>query len=563
MGSPVRRILLVEHDTAEARRIRRACRGSGGALRITVYAELHEVECILRVPTHRYDLVVIDLGNPECAGHELFQAPNDELWRPPVLLLVDPGEEHRAAEWIERGAADALIKDANGGYLTLLSSKLTRVIDAHFESLARRRAEAELRERAERNRIVLDHVTEGVVTIDEHGNVESFNPAAETIFGHRADEVIGRNVKMLMAGDDHRNHDAYLRRHLETGKGGIIGKGREVVARRKDGTTFPVEITIDEVRFGGRSLFTGIVRDITERELAEKALAQAKQMTESANRAKSEFLANMSHELRTPLTAIIGFAEVMQNQMLGPLGNERYLEYIEHIGNSGRHLLNLIEDILDVSRIEAGRLKLDEGEVDLTSIIESSLHLLREQTAKARLEIKMKIPDDLPCLYADERRIKQILFNLLSNAVKFTPEGGEVRIEACVDSAGGLKFTVADTGIGIARKDIPKAFSPFGQVDSRLQRRYEGTGLGLPLVKSLVELHGGALKLSSRVGRGTTVTVRFPAGRKAQPRAATSRRAASFPTSQAPASPAAKIAAPHSPDASPAATVVPLRRETG
>jgi PAS domain S-box-containing protein len=549
LNSPVRRVLLVEHDTAEAWRIRNACHSDSGALQVTHCASEDEAERILRVPPHRYDLLVLNLENSSHTGYERFLASDNQPWKPPVLMLANPGDEQQAAEWIGQGVADALIKDANGGYLALLPSKLTRVINSHFDSLARRRAENELRERAERNRIILDHVTEGIITLDERGNIESFNPAAETIFGYLADEVIGHNVKILMAVDDHDIYpggdDTYLRHYIETGKGKTIGKSHEIMALRKNGSTFPAELTVDEVRFGGRLLFTSILRDITEHKLAEKALAQANEAASIASRTKNEFLANTSHELRTPLTAIIGFAEVIQNQMLGPLGNERYLEYITHISNSSHHLLELVEDILDASRIETGQLKLDRLDIDLTHIIEAVLRSLREQAQEAGLELSAKVAKDLPPVYADKDRVRQILRNLLLNAIKFTPHGGKVQVKACADSKGRMRITITDTGIGIAKQDIAKAFSQFGQVDGRLQRLYEGAGLGLPLVKSLVELHGGDLKLTSRVGQGTTVTIHFPVGRKQQ----TPHRTATAATT----SPAAKAVA----------TIIPLRRETG
>jgi PAS domain S-box-containing protein len=261
--------------------------------------------------------------------------------------------------------------------------------------------------------------------------------------------------------------------------------------------------------------YRGTASDITREVLAQRSLRQAKEQAETASRAKSEFLANMSHELRTPLNAILGFAEIIRDRLLGPI-TDRYAEYAQDIHSSGSHLLGIINDILDLSKVEAGRVELVEEIVDLQTIIRSVVLLLRERVANAELTLKTELPDALLLLRADERKLKQVLMNLLSNAVKFTPPGGEILVHARVESQHGVVIEVADNGIGIAPEDIERALSPFGQVDSRLSRRYEGTGLGLPLARALAELHGGTLMLESALGRGTIVRVTLPADRLVQ-----------------------------------------------
>ena len=250
-------------------------------------------------------------------------------------------------------------------------------------------------------------------------------------------------------------------------------------------------------------------------ELKESAahLDQARKQAELANRAKSEFLANMSHELRTPLNAIIGFSDMIRGQTFGPIGSPKYVEYVKDISDSGMHLLALINDILDLSRIEVSKDEPREQVIDVVKAIGSCLNLVRERAETAGVSLRSEVANAPPPLYADERKLKQILINLLSNATKFTLAGGKVTIRAWSRPDDGYVFQVSDTGVGIALEDIPKALAPFQQIDSDLNRKYEGTGLGLPLTKSLVELHGGSLNLQSEVGVGTTATVRFPAER--------------------------------------------------
>ena len=259
--------------------------------------------------------------------------------------------------------------------------------------------------------------------------------------------------------------------------------------------------------------FRGTAQDISELQRREQALLRAKEAAEFANRTKSEFLASMSHELRTPLNAIIGFSEIMDREMLGPLGNPRYKGYATDISDSAGHLLELINDILDAAKIEAGEMSLAEETVDPRNLVESVRRLIAPRAERAKLRLDVHLAEKLPALRVDKTKLKQILINLLSNAVKFTPEGGRVSLSAEVADTGEFLFLVGDSGIGIAPDDMARAMAPFGQVDSRLSRKYEGTGLGLPLAKRLTELHGGAFELVSQPELGTTVTVRLPASR--------------------------------------------------
>jgi len=265
---------------------------------------------------------------------------------------------------------------------------------------------------------------------------------------------------------------------------------------------------------GSRLAATQAELDRTNRriETASSDLARAHAEAEAASRAKSEFLANMSHELRTPLNAIIGFAEVIERETFGPTG-ARYREYAGDINGSGRHLLQVINDILDLAKVEAGQMQLHEARLDPALVMQGCVRLIKPRAAKTNVRIYTAFDPNLPILLADEARLRQIALNLLSNAVKFTKAGGRVSISTGLDSAGGITIAVTDTGIGMTADDIQIALEPFRQVTSSLSRSNEGTGLGLPLTKTLVELHGSRLDIASVPGRGTTVMVTFPPSR--------------------------------------------------
>lgn len=259
--------------------------------------------------------------------------------------------------------------------------------------------------------------------------------------------------------------------------------------------------------------YRGTGADVTVEVEALEALREAKERAEAASRAKSDFLANMSHELRTPLNAIIGFSEVIKAQIFGSIENQRYVGYAADVHGAGLHLLSLINDILDLSKIEAGKGELDESTVDIAAVVNWAVRLTRERMQNHGLVCTVLGAEAPILMRADERRVKQIVVNLLSNAIKFTPSGGRITIAATAEPGHDLSVSIADTGIGIAEEDIPKALAPFDQINGGMNRKFEGTGLGLSLTKSLVELHQGSLKIESAVGIGTTVTFTLPARR--------------------------------------------------
>ncbi|NQV83097.1 MAG: PAS domain S-box protein [Rhodospirillales bacterium] len=549
----------------------------------------------------------------------------------------------------------------------------------------------ELEKASQRQAAILKHAAEGIITADEMGAIESFNPMAEQMFGYKADEVIGQNLKILMATGHAGKHDGYIDNYKKTGKGKILGvRERELMARRKDGTLFPFELNVAEFILGGEKKFIGTMHDIAirkkieedarvvaehqallqavaqaaneartvevameaclgavcehtgwpighafvlstddpdvlvpsgiwnlaaperfaefrkatesividksdgllgrvkangkpiwifdlgedekflrgrlaksiglqsafafpvlvrgkvaavmeffsdelqaeddqmlaimsqigaqigqviERNRALEQLADAMEKTELANRAKTEFLANMSHELRTPLNSIIGFCEIVCNEVFGPIDNPRYADYLSDIHSSGKHLLELINDILDVSKVEAGAMALSEDVLEVEEVIWDSVRVVKGRAEESKIALSISVDRTFPRLKADSIRVKQMLLNLLSNAIKFTPKGGSIRVDAKIEPGGCMALAVTDTGIGIAESELQKVLEPFIQASSGLARSHEGTGLGLYLVKSLIEEHGGTFEITSRLDHGTTATVRFPAER--------------------------------------------------
>jgi two-component system cell cycle sensor histidine kinase PleC len=326
--------------------------------------------------------------------------------------------------------------------------------------------------------------------------------APEDLFGKMRPEFVAD------AGNDPekwRQHKATLDRHEAF-------RDFEFAIQHPDGRRRYVSVTGKPV-FDANGVFCGYrggAREISDRVLASQRDTEARRAAETANRAKSVFLANMSHELRTPLNAVIGFASVLVAERFGPLGNAKYREYARDIHDSGTHLLEVINDVLDLSKVEAGKMQFVEVEVDLPELIGRAIRLVAGKASEKGLSIETDLSERLPGVLADELLMRQILVNLLSNAVKFTPEGGSVTVRCALHAEGDLTIEVTDSGIGIAAEHIPCLGTPFYQIEDRYARQFEGTGLGLALVKQMVEMHQGDLHFTSEIGVGTTVTVTFP-----------------------------------------------------
>jgi PAS domain S-box-containing protein len=360
---------------------------------------------------------------------------------------------------------------------------------------------------------IVENAEEGIVSVDSEQRIIIFNRGAEEIFGYAASDVLGRRLGILLPKRYRAGHRAHLAAFGSFDRRPPrMAERSEVFGRRKNGEEFPIEASIMRSDLGDEAVFTAIIRDGTERKRAELALRAAIEQAERASNAKSTFLANMSHELRTPLNTVIGFAEMMEMQTFGPLG-DAYLSYARNIHESGQHLLDIINDILDIAKIEAGQQQVHDADVSMPAVVAAMLRLVRARAEKAGLGFAVELPPDLPLLRADERLIKQILLNLLSNAIKFTPTGGRIMIKAAYCTDGRLALTVADTGVGMDPAKVPLALQPFVQIDSSLCRKSPGAGLGLSLVRSFAELHGANLSIESAIGTGTTVTIRFPTSR--------------------------------------------------
>lgn len=284
--------------------------------------------------------------------------------------------------------------------------------------------------------------------------------------------------------------------------------------RGSDGTVFPISFSAESIEMDGETMVLIIGRDIRAEKRREEELRKSRDAAELANRTKSEFMANMSHELRTPLNAILGFSEIIEREVLGPLGDARYKGYAADVYRSGKDLLLIINDILDLSKVEAGRLEMYPSEVDTEELLTQCIRLVRARSQEAGLVLDYKVTPETFTFSADRRLCKQILLNLLTNSIKFTDSGGHIYVTAEQVQNGGCRLIVEDTGSGMSEEEIEKALTPFGQVDGTMTRRHEGTGLGLPLVAAFVDVHKGTLDISSAKGMGTKITVTLPDAEK-------------------------------------------------
>lgn len=370
---------------------------------------------------------------------------------------------------------------------------------------------SELKARVAEMRTIIDTATDGVVLIDPDGNIQSISRPAEALFGFDSDDVAGKPFASLFAIESQRAARDYLAGLSEPGVASVLNDGREVIGREAEGRFIPLFMTIG--RLPEDSGFCAVVRDITQWKRAEEDLTQARAVAERASSQKTDFLARISHEIRTPLNAIIGFSELMVDEKFGPVSNDRYRDYLRDINRSGNHVLDLVNDLLDISKIEAGQQEMDYEAVSLNDTLAETVALMQPQANRERVIIRSSFASRVPEVVADLRSIRQIALNVLSNAIRYTQAGGQVIVSTAYEASGDVVMRVRDTGVGMNQAEIEQALKPFKQINALRRGRGDGTGLGLPLTKAMVEANRARFTISSTPGEGTLVEVAFPSTR--------------------------------------------------
>ncbi|UVC17167.1 PAS domain S-box protein [Mesorhizobium onobrychidis] len=370
---------------------------------------------------------------------------------------------------------------------------------------------SELKARIAEMRTIIDTATDGVVLIGRDGTIRSISRPAEALFGFDSDEVTGKPFVSLFAIESQRAARDYLDGLSEPGVASVLNDGREVIGREAQGRFIPLFMTIGSLP--NDSGFCAVVRDITQWKRAEEDLTQARAVAERASSQKTDFLARISHEIRTPLNAIIGFSELMVDEKFGPVANDRYRDYLRDINRSGNHVLDLVNDLLDISKIEAGQQEMAYEAVSLNDTLAETVAMMQPQANRERVIIRSSFASRLPEVVADLRSVRQIALNILSNAIRYTQAGGQVIVSTAYEISGDVVMRVRDTGIGMSQSDIEQALKPFKQINALKRGRGDGTGLGLPLTKAMVEANRARFTINSTPGEGTLVEVAFPSTR--------------------------------------------------
>ncbi|MGB7432285.1 MAG: ATP-binding protein, partial [Ahrensia sp.] len=358
---------------------------------------------------------------------------------------------------------------------------------------------------------ILDIASDAVVILKKDGTIRSINGPGEALFGYDKATLEGKSFAYLFAHESQRTSMDYLRGMTDTAISSVLNEGREVLGREQNGGFIPLFMTMGTLP--ATDAICAVLRDITPWKQTEQALKEAKQQAEQASTSKSEFLAKISHEIRTPLNAIIGFSDLIAEERFGALNNQRYKDYLTDINKSGRHVLELVNDLLDISKIESGNQELSFEAVDLNAAVDDAMVMVQPQAARERIIMRSSYDPKLPGVVADVRSVRQIVLNLLSNSVRFTHTGGLVVVSTAYNPDSGVVLRVKDTGIGMTAKEIQTALMPFQQVADRSAKTNEGTGLGLPLTKALVEANRAEFSIHSEPGRGTIVEILFPQSR--------------------------------------------------
>lgn len=436
------------------------------------------------------------------AGPEGLVDEEDESARPAMRLVTRDGTEKlceahlRSVRWQENRALMLAIRPAS------LFSPPMDGPDGEGD---------DLQDRIQELSAILDTATDGVVLVAPSGEIRSVNSSAEALFGFESEELVGKPFTALFAVESQREAGDYLNSLSDNGVASVLNDGREVIGREAQGRFIPLFMTMGKLP-SDRG-YCAVMRDITQWKRAEEELTQARGQAEHASSQKTDFLARISHEVRTPLNAIIGFSELMIDEKFGPIGNARYRDYLRDINRSGNHVLDLVNDLLDISKIEAGAQEMEFESVSLNDALADSVAIMQPEANRERVIIRSSFASNLPEVVADLRSIKQIALNLLSNAIRFTPAGGQVIVSTVYEATGDVILRVRDTGIGMSRSEVDQALKPFKQVSSLKSKRQDGTGLGLPLTKAMVEANRAAFTIDSKPEEGTIVEIAFPSTR--------------------------------------------------
>ena len=510
------RALLVEDNPGDVLLLRQMLR-QFKAQPIELHTTQRLQEAYQQVVMQDFDIILLDLSLPDSQGYSTFERLHQRVFHLPIVVLTGFDDEELALRAVRAGAQDYLVKGEINEQL------LMRAIRYAIE---RKRTETTLRESQMRYRALFENANTGIFLITPNGLYLNLNQQAAAMLGCSVETLIGQPATDFF--HDGKQVDFCIQSELLFA--GQTIPIYECEVQRHDGTTLPLEVNVTLVRdaFEKPLYIQSIARDISRRRQVEQALhAERMQLAQRvaerttelsiANselmrnaRLKDEFLATVSHELRTPLSVILTLSEALQENVYGGI-SEPQMKALQRIQKSGRHLLALINDVLDVSKIESGKLDLEIGPTSVQSLCEDSIQMVQEAAAAKEIALSAMLDPTIAIITADGRRLMQVLLNLLNNAIKFTPEGGTVHLQVSGDrGTETVTFAVRDSGIGIAQEDLPRLFQPFVQLDSRLSRRYQGAGLGLALVYRLVKLHGGSVSVESEVGKGSTFLVALP-----------------------------------------------------
>ena len=522
------RILLMENDTGQARLVQRTLEQAGYVVDVAYDGD----EGLALYGAGSYDLLIVDYQIPVQEGLDVLRALVTQGSLPATIMITAQGDETMAVEAMQLGVGDYVIKDGEGRYVTLLPTVIERllhqqrlveakqqaeqalketleVLEARVgkrtgdlqrvnqqlqaEVTERERAEQAVAEREARIRAILDTTVDGIITIDARGIIESFNLAAERIFGYAAGEVVGQNVSMLMPSPYRDEHDGYLVRYLRTGEKKIIGIGREIVAQRKDGTICPIDLAISEVRLKDQRLFTGIVRDLSERQRVEQELQRADRLA-----LVGQLASGLAHEIGTPLNVIGGNAELLHMEL-----RKRGVPTaeVETIVAQADRITRLIQQLLTFARPKEQAIE----PVPLHTPLSRALRLLETRFRHEAITVIVDMPADLPLVQGAVDQIEQVFLNVLVNAWHAMPEGGSVTVRAYETDDRCVQITFRDTGVGMSATDLEQACELFYSTKGE-----KGTGLGLAICKQIVDSHRGTMRLDSVPGAGTTVTIELP-----------------------------------------------------